>query len=278
MSASARHAELLRDAPGACLLLEDGVVAAANPEAQTTTGIPLGRLLGVPLAELLVADSQPPLHDLVAGAGDTTRSCAVRLAHSLAPLEVSVRRLADGSVVAGVRSMAAEHHYSALARGDLTHDPVTGLADRYHLMAQLQDRLTSSPRYALGLIGLWVDELPALAASDDNRAMERVVKEVASRLQARLRSPDILGRFDQSGFVTVLTSDAAPDQLTTIASRLRDEVAFPVELDDELVSFTATVAVASLGTRSVSIERILTKLDGVIDPRSEGNRTEVLDL
>ena len=48
-SRSQSYADVLRYAPGGCLLVDDGVVLAANPEAVETTGIPLGRLMGVPL-------------------------------------------------------------------------------------------------------------------------------------------------------------------------------------------------------------------------------------
>ena len=180
----------------------------------------------------------------------------------------------------GVRSTTEEHRYSAMARAELTHDPLTGLSNRHHLLAQLQDRLNTQSRVPLALIGLWIDELPSMTESRGTRVVDRVVKDVGSRIQARLRGPDIVGRFEPAGFVTILGSDAGTAQLTEIAGRLRDEVAFPVELGTGLVSFTASVAVGTLNGRRPSIERILSRLDdaAIRLGSGPGDRTEVLEF
>lgn len=279
-SESHNYADVLRYTPGACVLIEDGAVVAANPEAVETTGIPLGRLLGVPIAEFVVTESEEACSDLLARASMSPTVAAVRFARALMPIELSARRLPDERIILGLRSMASEHYYSALAAAELTHDPLTGFSNRYHLLAQLQERLSGPSRSPLALVGLWIDELPELTASRGDRAVDRVVKEVGGRLQGRLRSPDVLGRFDQAGFVTLLTSDASVPQLTEIATRLRDEVAFPVDFDGGLVSFTASVAVASLVGRRPSIERVLAQLDTAAEKVAVagGNRTELLEL
>ena len=73
-------------------------------------------------------------------------SAAVRLARTLGPIELTARKLPDELLLVGVRSMATEHYYSALAGAELTHDPLTGFANRYHVLSHLQQRLSGSPR------------------------------------------------------------------------------------------------------------------------------------
>lgn len=274
------EAQLIRYWPGGCMILADGVVTAVNDEAVETTGIPRGRLLGVALADLLVPDFVPAWLALLAQAGPSIRSIPVRLAKGLNPLELSLRAMPGDVVAVAVRSMATEHHYSALARSDLTHDPVTGFPNRYHVLGQLHERITAPHQNPLALIGLWIDDLARLARDQGDRVVDRVVWEVGQRIQSRLRSPDILGRLDDAGFLTLLVSDAPTSQLTDIANRLRAEVAFPVDFDDCLVSFTASVAVASIGQQRPSIERALAQLDAAATRASSGggNRTEVLEL
>ena len=266
--------------PGPCLLVDDGVIHAVNDEAVTAMDIPRGRLLGVPLADLLVPEFSDTWERAHAAADETVRSIAVRLARGLAPFELSLRSLPDGTVAVALRSMAADMHYSALAGAELTHDPVTGFPNRYYVLSQLHDRITSPQRNPLALVGLWIDELAELSKSEGERVVDRVVWEVGQRLQSRLRSPDVLGRFDRAGFLSLLVSDAPTRQLTEIAGRLRDEVAFPVEVDGTLVSFTASVAVASITERRPSIERALAQLDAAANRAATGagNRTEVLEF
>ncbi len=280
MSAEAeRYTELVGLVPGGCLVVSSGVIEAVNTEVVAITGIPEYRMQGVTLSELLMPEFEPVWRTAMANAGQEVTRLAVRLSGTLLPVELSLRRAPDDCLIVGLRATVAEHHYSALAGAELTHDPVTGLANRYHLLSLFHHRVNAADRSPLALIGLWIDELPQLAASRGDRAVDRVIREVGHRLQNRLRSPDVLGRFDQAGFLGLLGSEAPPAQLTEIADRLRDEVAFPVEVDNALVSFTASVAVASVTSRRPSIERALSQLESVARRAAHGgNRTEILEL
>ncbi|MCP4228276.1 MAG: GGDEF domain-containing protein [Actinomycetia bacterium] len=278
-SRASKHAELLRFTPGGCLIVDDGIVLDANPEAVETANVPLSDLVGIPFSRFLVPEAESAWVTLLGRAGPTPQSTMARLSRDLTPIELTARQLPDDLIAVGIRSMASEYYYSALAKAELTHDPLTGLSNRYHLLTQLQDRIATVPRAGIAIIGLWIDELPTLVSTQGERTVERVVKDVGTRIQGRLRSPDIMGRFDEAGFVTLLTSNAPIAQLTTIANRLRDEVAFPVEFDDDLVSFTASIAVASLGDRRPSVDQVLTKLDQIGRRVSaEGHRTEIVEF
>ena len=279
-----RYEEVLSLAPIGCLLVEDGVIRKANPEAIETMGIPDERLVGVPLAELLVPEYEAAclelLRQAVTDTDAVTRSESVRLARGLAPMELLARPLRADVVLVGVRSMANEHYYSAQAGGALTHDTVTGFPDHYHVLSQLHERLAAPNRKPLAIMCLWIDELPDMAQKYGNRAVHRVMREAGQRIQERLRGPDILGRFDDAGFLVMMSSDSTPEQLTEIAERLRAEVAFPVELDRGLVSFTTSVVVGSITTQRPSIERILALLEAAAHraANSGGNRTDYLSV
>lgn len=279
-----RYEHVLDLAPMGCLLVEGGVIRRANPEAVHTMGIPVDRLLGVPLAELLVPEYETACTDLLEGAVSEpelrSKSGAVRLARGLAPMELLARAVQDDVVMVGVRSMATEHHYSAQAAGALTHDTVTGFPDHYHVLSQLHDRLAASKGKPMALLCLWIDELPAMAESHGMRAVHRVMRETGLRIQDRLRAPDLLGRFDETGFLVLMANQSSPDQLGLVAERLRDEVAFPVELDRGLASFTASVVVGSITGQQVSIERILALLEAAANraANSGGNRTDFLSI
>ncbi len=275
-----RYAEVLKHLPGACLLVDGGMVVGANGEVPDVTGIPTGRLIGVSFEEFVVPEHQARWRRLASATDATPATTGVRLMADLAPVELTARRLPDGRLYVAVRSTWPEHYYSALGRAELTHDPLTGLANRFHLLTQLQERLNDRANRHLALVGLWIDELDAVVATNGERGADRVVKEVGSRLVARLRGPDLIGRYGQHGFLTVLTSDASVAQLTEIGGRLRDEVAFPVELDSGLASFTASVAVGNFGAARPSVQRIMSRLDDAAERLSggPGNRTDVLSF
>lgn len=275
-----RITDVLRYAPGACVIVEDGVVKGANVEAVEATRIPRNRLVGASLSELMVDEHQPRVVAALGGLGDGVAVFDVRLAAGLRPIQLSARKLSNRLAIVGIRHMRVEHELSALAGGDLTHDSVTGLPDRFHVLEKLHERLTMTPTQPLALIGIWVDDLANLREERGARVVERVCRQVGERIQARLRGPDLLGRFDDAAFLSLLTTDSDLDQLKEIADRLRNEVSFPVEFDGGLVSFTASVMIASVGPKRPTIERVLARLDTVAQKAAAtgGNRTDVFSL
>ncbi len=271
-------ADVLRFAPGACVVLENGVIRGANTEAVDVTGIPRKRLVGAPLAELVIAETQIPVADFLSSPNPELRVMPVRLATGLTPIELSARRISNSILVVGIRRMDLEHQLSAVAGGELTHDQVTGLPNRYHLLEQLHHRLTTPSPQPLAVIALWIDDLANLADERGQRVVERVSRQVGERVQARLRGPDLLGRFDDAAFLALLTTDSPAEQLREIAERLRDEVVFPVEYDGNLISFTASVMVGMIGPTRPTIEKVQSKLDvvGRLTVSGDGNRTEMV--
>jgi diguanylate cyclase (GGDEF)-like protein len=271
-------ADVLRYVPGACIVVDDGIVRGANDEAVQTMGIPRGRLVGSPLPELAVSEMQVGLTAFIDHATEHVTHHSFRLASGLSPIELSSRRISDSLVICGVRRMETEHQMSALAGGELTHDQVTGLPNRYHVLEQLHHRLGTKSPQSLAIIAIWIDDLPNLRDERGPRVVERVSRQVGERIQARLRGPDLLGRFDDEAFLALLTTESNLEQLNEIADRLRNEVAFPVEFDGSLVSFTASVLVGSIGTSRPTLERVQSRLEAVgrMASASGGNRTEIV--
>ncbi|MDA3041396.1 MAG: diguanylate cyclase [Actinomycetota bacterium] len=272
-------ADVLRYVPGACLIVQDGVVLGANEDAIGVFGIPRARLVGAPLPELTVPEMQFGLARFLDEAKDVVSRHRFRLAAGLTPIELSSRRLSDSIVILGARIMELEHQMSALAGGELTHDQVTGLPNRYHVLEQLHQRLGAANARSLAIIAIWIDDLVHLGDERGPRVIERVSRQVGERVQSRLRRPDVLGRFEDGAFLAVLASDSTPAQLAEIAERLRNEVSLPVEFDGGLVGFTASVLVGSIGgPRRPTIDLIQNRLEagGAKLAASGGNRTETI--
>ena len=280
MSDAERLADILRYAPGGCILIDNGEIKGVNTEAAEITGIPRKRLIGTALTEIAVDEHQEQVAVAIAGASDTITNVRMRLASGLLPLELSFRRLNRTLTLVGVRSVAGEHNLSAASGGALTHDEVTGLPDRHHILEQLQHRLNLPQVQPLALVAIWIDQLDALEEEQGDRVTQRIMRQVGERILARLRGPDLLGRLDDSGFLVLLTTDSEIDQLKEIADRLRAEVSFPVDCSGTLVSFTSSVMVGSLSDKRPSLERVLSRLETVTAKAAAGggNRTELFSL
>lgn len=270
---------LLRCIPGAALILDGDDIRAVNKDLPPLFGIPRARLSGAPIADLVVPEQQAELTQAIQRL-EASDTCSVRLATNFQPLQLTMRRISDRLIVVSARSTEIEHRLSASARGALTHDAITGLANRYFVLEELHRRLHRTGGQPMALIAVWIDDLEAVVDQRGLRAGEQVCRQVAERLSSRLRGSDLLGRMDDRSFMALLVSDSDSDELKTVADRLRDEVSFPVEYDGTLVSFTSSVLIATIGPKPPSIDRIVSKVEAVGQKAlaSGGNQTEVEHL
>jgi diguanylate cyclase (GGDEF)-like protein len=270
---------LLRCIPGAALILDGGDIRAVNRDLAPLFGIPRARVAGAPLADLVVPEQQAELAQTIERL-EVSDTCSIRLATNFQPLQLTMRRISDRLIVVSARSTEIEHQLSASARGALTHDAITGLANRYFVLEELHRRLHRTGGQPMALIAVWIDDLETVVDQRGLRAGEQVCRQVAERLSSRLRGSDLLGRMDDRSFMALLVSDSDTDELKTVADRLRDEVSFPVEYDGTLVSFTSSVLVATIGPKPPSIDRIVSRVEAVGQKAmaSGGNQTEVEHL
>ncbi len=270
---------LLRCMPGAAMILDGHEIKAVNADLPLLFGIPRSRIAGAPLSDLVLPEQQAGLITCIDNL-ESSDAYAIRLASSFMPLALTLRRISDRLVVVSARSTEVEHQLSSSARGALTHDAVTGLANRHVVLEELHRRLHRGSVQPMAIIAVWVDDLNAVVESSGQRAAEHVCRQVADRLTTRLRGSDMLGRIDDHAFLAVLVSDSELDELTAVADRLRDEVSFPVEFNSTLVSFTASVLVASIGTKPPSVERIVARLEAAGDKAAAtgGNCTDIVSL
>ena len=109
------------------------------------------------------------------------------------------------------------------------HDPLTGELNRTHLIAALAEAIEENTRFrsacAFMLIG--IDHLARVNDAFGFDVADAVIAEVGTRIRARLRAGDVLGRFSGNKFGLILKNCTVDD--TNIAAErflagIRDEV------------------------------------------------------
>ncbi|MDE1894492.1 MAG: EAL domain-containing protein [Xanthomonadaceae bacterium] len=171
----------------------------------------------IPSCMLLVASTQPECFDtkvillMLQAASLLKRACA----------QIELKRtLAD-----------ERQRQGHLAR----HDLLTGLPNRLGLLEHLPIAMDRNRRHgtalALGVIDL--DDFKPVNDTWGHAAGDRLLKELARRLQSLLRGPDLIARLGGDEFVVVLEDldeRAAPQQLNQVLQRLHQAVETPFEL------------------------------------------------
>ena len=135
-------------------------------------------------------------------------------------------------------------------REQATHDPLTGLWNRYALLEALEREHSRAAREGtpLAVIMVDLDHFKHVNDTYGHLAGDAVLRETAGRMQAVVRSYDLVGRFGGEEFLIVLpgTSGANASQL---AERLRTAVAHdPVGHDVLRIPVTASFGIGASGT------------------------------
>lgn len=105
-----------------------------------------------------------------------------------------------------------------------TRDTLTGLLNRGAILEHLDNRLSPEAGAGLGVVLADIDGFKAVNDLHGHLSGDRVLAEVAERLQALVPEPDALGRFGGEEFLVVLFP-CSHSQLTERAEALRRAVA-----------------------------------------------------
>ena len=142
--------------------------------------------------------------------------------------------------VTAARQAEAELRHAAL------HDALTGLPNR----ALLVDRITMAgarqqrdPDHGLAVMFLDLDHFKLVNDSRGHEVGDRLLVEVAARLERAVRETDTVARLGGDEFA-VICEGADERDAAEVAERIREVLAEPVDLDGEQVHVSASIGVA----------------------------------
>ncbi|WP_380166760.1 diguanylate cyclase domain-containing protein [Jannaschia sp. R86511] len=134
---------------------------------------------------------------------------------------------------------------AALAH-EVMHDGLTGLSNRAMMLSRLDQVLALHARDGRGLVVLYcdLDGFKAVNDSLGHLAGDVVLREVAERLRACLRTSDTVARLSGDEFAVLL--EPPHDDPLQVAGRVIDAVATPFEVDGVAVTVGVSVGLAVL--------------------------------
>lgn len=127
-----------------------------------------------------------------------------------------------------------------------SHDPLTGLPNRHRLELELARAIEHAARTDGRLALLYLD-LDGFKAANDRHGHEtgdRILRDVAQRLQRGLRQSDLVARVGGDEFVVLLPGCRDAGAARTVADNLRARLHPPHALPDGPLHLDASVGVA----------------------------------
>lgn len=168
----------------------------------------------------------------------------------------------------GVR-IATAREVTELRRAELElehlagHDPLTDLPNRHLLQRELQYAIAHAAQTGDGLAVLYLD-LDGFKGANDrggHDAGDRLLREVAQRLQQGLRQGDLVARVGGDEFVALLPGCRDVEAARAIAEGLRARLSPPYTLPDGLFQLDASVGIACFPADGTDPDTLLAHAD-----------------
>jgi diguanylate cyclase (GGDEF)-like protein/PAS domain S-box-containing protein len=235
------------------VLADDLRIRYASPAA--------GRLLGgepVAVGALLLAAIHPAdqvrarmaFDDVRARAGAEVRiewRMAVAHGHWLPSESAISNQLEDPAVqgfVINVRDLSERQELEARLRFHSLHDALTGVANRALFIDRLMQALVRRKRHGghVAVLLIDLDHFKLVNDSLGHLAADHVLRSVGQRLLESVRVIDTVARLGGDEFAVLLEDLGSPDEVVSVAGRLRDAMSLPM-----LIEARATQVGTSIG-------------------------------
>ncbi|TWI66386.1 PAS domain S-box-containing protein/diguanylate cyclase (GGDEF)-like protein [Pseudoduganella lurida] len=145
----------------------------------------------------------------------------------------------------------------------VTHDPLTGLANRLLLRDRLEHAIGAAQRASemVGVVLLDLNKFKEINDTMGHAAGDQVLKQVAQRLQSALRETDTVARLGGDEFVLVLAGQPSLRFTLKMIDRIRRAMASEMEIDGRLLSVGASMGVAVWPSDGRSVGELLQAAD-----------------
>jgi len=286
-SLEARLSALIFHSTDAIFLADgDGRIAFASPSA-TELGL-AGTSLLDPFVEADREGVARQLGNLVAMPRGTT-----------VPLEGRVR-MADGEVrvlegvgrnlledenvralVVTLRDTTQRHQLERQLQRRAFQDGLTGLANRALFVDRLEhaiERSAREPEVRVAVLFIDLDDFKAVNDGMGHSAGDEVIRSVAERIRANVRSADTVARLGGDEFTVLVENTPSAAEVTELARRLLDVLQEPIDVDGVSLTVPASVGV-TFATHESTAESLLRDADiAMYSAKSEGKgRVTIFD-
>ncbi|WP_407688664.1 diguanylate cyclase [Mycobacterium sp. HUMS_1102779] len=231
---------------GVVVISSEGIVESVNPAALRIMGVPTTEAVAVEMAtvvpipiydsdgELLIADQRPVLESLkisprgsrVYGVDRFDDGRRVWLSVTCSLLDPADP---DGSsVLVSFADVTAQHtNYQRLVH-QATHDHVTGLPNRAHILDLVTEALESGSHRLGAVLFIDLDKFKGVNDALGHHAGDAALRITAERLRDALRPDDVVGRVGGDEFVALLAAPIEPEEADVVAERLQGALGEPI--------------------------------------------------
>ncbi len=142
--------------------------------------------------------------------------------------------------------VSAHKSYQAQLAFNATHDALTGLGNRGLFEDRLRQAIEMTRRRATRVAVLFIDldEFKPINDSLGHAVGDKILVEVARRLEDQMRAEDTFARFGGDEFIALLADIDGEDAALLVAERLLPEISRPYRIDEHELYLSASIGIA----------------------------------
>jgi diguanylate cyclase (GGDEF)-like protein len=146
------------------------------------------------------------------------------------------------------------------------HDPLTGLGNRYLLDQRLMQelRLANGQQACLAILFIDLDGFKAINDSMGHHVGDKLIQEVARRIQSQIRRHDEAIRLGGDEFVVILPNLANQSDARLVAEKMLRQIAEPIQVDEHALRISASIGIASYPQDGQDLNTLLSAADSAM--------------
>jgi diguanylate cyclase (GGDEF)-like protein len=186
------------------------------------------------------------------------------------PEEINFLQATSSVLSTALQRIESEARLAYLAQ----FDPLTDLPNRALLADRFSQMIVQAKRRNSPLAVLFIDldEFKAVNDTLGHAGGDGLLKHIAMRLQAAVRTGDTVARISGDEFVIVLNELVRPEDAALIAQKIIDGLSTPVEVDGKEVFVTASVGIAAFPADGTDAETLIGAADAAMYRAKQAGR------
>lgn len=142
------------------------------------------------------------------------------------------------------------------------HDALTGMPNRTALMERLHTCVENKEAFAVLFIDL--DKFKPVNDTHGHQTGDELLRQVARRIRACLRSNDVVGRLGGDEFLMIIESSRDSQQARVIASKIIDSVTSPYSIDGHDIRIGVSIGIAYYPKDAVTSDLLIQSADAAM--------------
>ena len=178
----------------------------------------------------------------------------------------SVPEVVDGALIGRVwccRDITEVRENEQLLQHQANHDALTGLPNRNLLLDVLNHSIKMANRHntKVGLLFIDLDDFKKINDTAGHHEGDRYLVEFAKRIQASLKSEDILGRLGGDEFVVILEDIMDVSDIVKINERILELCKQPFYIKDKKYYMSCSIGISLSPDDSIDSAELIRKAD-----------------